>query len=132
VSSDEWRQVLDVVTSYSPARKDFIVDCELGFELGYRGEDRDMCAVRDRTNLQFLPDGNVFSCGMLVDQPDLAGYVWHGRGLHLRNAESEVTRTVTNCGGCPLRAPAASVANDGGREPLPLCIYNRLDRSQAH
>jgi MoaA/NifB/PqqE/SkfB family radical SAM enzyme len=132
VSSDEWREVLDVVAGYSPSRGDFIVDCELGYELGYRGEDRKMCAVRDRTNLQFMPDGSVFSCGMLVERPDLAGYMWRGGGLHLRQAESEVTRTATPCGGCPMRVKVAAVSNDGAPEPLPLCIYNRLDRSPAH
>ena len=127
VSSREWRHVLDLVEKYSPSRADFIVDCELGFELGYRGEDRRMCAVRDRTNLQFFPDGDVFSCGMLVDRHELAGYVWSDGGLHLRQAESEVTRTVTPCGGCPMRAGAD--VKDGRKEPLPLCIYNRLERS---
>jgi MoaA/NifB/PqqE/SkfB family radical SAM enzyme len=132
VSSDQWRQVVDLAQEYVPSRKDFIVDCELGFELGYRGENLRMCAVRDRTNLQFMPDGNVFSCGMLVERPDLAGYVWRDGSLHLRQAESEVTRTATPCGGCPMRAKVDAVGNDGAPEPLPLCIYNRLDRSPAH
>jgi MoaA/NifB/PqqE/SkfB family radical SAM enzyme len=132
VSPDDWRHVIDVVGRYVPQRKGFIVDCELGFAFGNRGENFKMCAVRERTNLQFLPDGSVFSCGMLVDRPDLAGYVWREGGLHLRQAESEVTRTFAPGTGCPMRAIAIpAVYQTGVSAPVPLCIYNRLDRSPA-
>ena len=132
VSPDDWRQVIDLVGGYIPERKDLIVDCELGFAFGNRGENLKMCAVRDRTNLQFLPDGNVFSCRMLVDRPDLAGYVWREGGLHQRQAESEVTRTFAPGSGCPMRATAIpAVYQTDGTAPVPLCIYNRLDRSPA-
>jgi MoaA/NifB/PqqE/SkfB family radical SAM enzyme len=129
VSPDEWRQVLELVREYVPMRNNFIVDCELGFAFGNRGENLKMCAVRDRTNLQFLPDGNVFSCGMLVDRPDLAGYFWREGGLHLRQAESEVTRSLAPHSGCPMRATATPATHQNGdMAPVPLCIYNRLDR----
>jgi len=132
VSPDDWSRVLDLVSRYTPVRADFVVDCELGWALGYRGEDLGMCAVRDRTNLQFLPDGSVFSCGMLVDQPDLAGYVWREGGLHLRQAESEVTRAAAPCSGCPMRETAVPMVVEAGQKvPVPLCIYGRLDRSPA-
>lgn len=129
VSPDDWRQVLELVREYVPMRNDFIVDCELGFAFGNRGENLKMCAVRDRTNLQFLPDGSVFSCGMLVDRPDLAGYVWQEARLRLRQAESEVTRSCAPFTGCPMRATATPITHQNGdMAPVPLCIYNRLDR----
>lgn len=129
VSPDDWRQVLELVREYVPMRNDFIVDCELGFAFGNRGENLKMCAVRDRTNLQFLPDGSVFSCGMLVDRPNLAGYVWQEGRLRLRQAESEVTRSCAPCTGCPMRATATPTAHQNdAMAPVPLCIYNRLDR----
>jgi MoaA/NifB/PqqE/SkfB family radical SAM enzyme len=130
VSPGDWHAVLELVRGYIPMRSDFIVDCELGFAFGYRGENLKMCAVRDRTNLQFLPDGKVFSCGMVVDRPDLAGYLWREGRMHLRQAESEVTRSFAPCTGCPMRATATQTAHpDGHMAPIPLCIYNRLDRS---
>ena len=128
VSASEWRRVLDQVIAFRPRSREFIVDCEIGFAFGLAGEDRRMCAVQDRSNLQFLPDNTVFSCGMLVDRPDLAGYVWRDGGLYRRQAESELTRTATSCGGCPMRVAEAA---DGDSSPMPLCIYNRLDRGAA-
>jgi MoaA/NifB/PqqE/SkfB family radical SAM enzyme len=127
VTAAEWKRVLEEVTEFRPRRSEFIVDCELGFGFGLPGEDRQMCAVRQRSNLQFLPDGTVFSCGMLVDQPDLAGYIWRDGGLHLREAESELSVTRKSCAGCPVRTVSAA---DNQTSPVPLCIYNRLDRTE--
>lgn len=124
VSPSEWKRVLDEVVAFRPRRRDFLVDCELGFGFGLPGENQHMCAVRERTNLQFLPDGTVFSCGMLVDQPEQAGYVWRNAGLHPRVADSELTRTATSCAGCPVRT---GIVTDDKSAPIPLCIYNRLD-----
>lgn len=127
VTAAEWKRVLGEVTAFRSRRSDFVVDCELGFSFGLPGEDEQMCAVRQRSNLQFLPDGTVFSCGMLVDQPDLAGYVWRDGGLQTRQAQSELSMTRNSCGGCPVRAARST---DDLTSPLPLCIYNRLDRSE--
>lgn len=126
VQPGQWKKVLEEVVRFASERTDFIVDCELGFGHGFAGEDRHMCAVRERSNLQFMPDGTVFSCGMLVDRPDLAGYVWRDGGLYLRQAESEVTRTALPCDGCPMRVLARTMNGS----PVPLCIYNRLDRPE--
>ena len=127
VSAAEWREVLRQVSSYRPRRSDFVIDCELGFAYGLSGEEPGMCAVRDRSNLQFLPDGSVFSCGMLVDRPDLAGYAWRDNGLFLRQADTEVTRTASPCSGCPMRNVQVNDGDEDGHATL--CIYNRLARS---
>ena len=127
VTAAQWRAVLDEVSAFKPRGTEFVVDCELGFGYGLPGEDRDMCAVRERSNLQFLPDGSVFSCGMLVDRPDLAGYQWQDGGLYVRPGESEVTRTSIHCAGCPMRGADAP---DRESSPIALCIYNRLERSE--
>lgn len=125
VTAAQWRAVLDEVMAFTPRTTEFVVDCELGFGYGLPGEDLHMCAVRERSNLQFLPDGNVFSCGMLVDRPELAGYHWHDGGLYPRPAETEVTRASRCCAGCPMRATSSA---DSG-SPVALCIYNRLERA---
>jgi hypothetical protein len=77
-----------------------------------------MCAVRDRTNLQFFPDGSVFSCGMLVESPALSGYVFRDGELTRRPGNTELTLTGGECAGCPMRQ------RDG--DYVPICIYNRL------
>ena len=121
VSAEDWRRrVLDVVAAYRPERPDFVVDCELAFSYGLPGEDAQQCAVRDRTNLQFLPSGAVFSCGILVDDESKSGYQWHDNALRIRPGTSELTLTKQACAGCPVRDA------DGGS--LPICIYNRLAR----
>jgi MoaA/NifB/PqqE/SkfB family radical SAM enzyme len=129
VSIADWRSVLSEAEAYRPNHQGFIVDCELSFGYGLAGEDTGMCAVRDRSNLQFFPDGSVFSCGMLVDRPDLAGYLWRDGGLYLRQAESEVTRTATSCSGCPVREVTPTAPGESA--PVALCIYNRLDRPEG-
>ncbi|MET7418877.1 radical SAM protein [Dactylosporangium sp. NPDC005555] len=119
VPAGAWRrQVLDVVAAYRPVRQSFTVDCQVAFDFPVPGADRGVCAVRDRTNLQFLPGGAVFSCGMLLEDEALAAYQWHDGRLIRRGGDTELARTATACTGCPLRP------SDGGHQPI--CIYNRL------
>jgi MoaA/NifB/PqqE/SkfB family radical SAM enzyme len=119
VSALDWRhKVLDVVSRYQPRRTNFVPDCESAFAYGMPGEDSGKCAVRDMTNLQFLPSGAVFSCGMLVEDDVRSGYLWQDGALTLRPGASEITETSAGCVGCPLR-----VTDDGH---APVCIYNRL------
>lgn len=119
VSAADWRdRVLAPVARYRAQRGGFVVDCELAFAYGLPGEDRDMCAVRDRTNLQFFPNGDVFACGIAVEHDTFSGYVWRDGSLVARAGRSEVTETGHDCGRCPLREPV-----DGF---LPVCVYNRL------
>lgn len=123
LTAAEWRDIVKVASSYSPRRADFIVDCELGYSYGMPGEDLKMCAVRDGTNLQFLPSGSVLSCGMLIENEELSGYIWEDGKLKDKRAdETERTLTATPTDGCPLRSNSSS----GGTTPL--CIYNRLAR----
>jgi MoaA/NifB/PqqE/SkfB family radical SAM enzyme len=126
VSAAEWRQVLAQVQAYKPRRTDYVIDCELGFSFGLPGEDLGMCAVRSRSNLQFMPDGNVFSCGMLVESPDQAGYLWRDGQLAVRRADNELSRTAQLHHGCPLREGSAK--SEAEKQHAALCIYNRLAR----
>ena len=119
VSATEWRaKVLEPVSRYRPERADFELDCELAFAYGLPGEDPGRCAVRDMTNLQFFPNGSVFSCGMLVEEDTNSGYLFRDGAVLPRPGDSEITRTADGCPGCPLRA-----SGDGH---VPVCIYNRL------
>lgn len=119
VPAADWRRrVLDVVAAYRPSRQSFTVDCQVAFDFPVPGADSGVCAVRDRTNLQFLPSGAVFACGMLLEDEALAAYRWQDGTLVRRPGDTELARTTSPCGECPLR-PA-----DGGHRPI--CIYNRL------
>jgi molybdenum cofactor biosynthesis enzyme MoaA len=120
VGAHDWRtRVLDVVRAYRPRRTGFFADCQIAFAYGdVAGESDDMCAVRDRTNLQFLPSGAVFSCGMLLEQELFSGYLWSEHGLITRPGETEVSRTAATCTGCPVREDTAG--------HTPICIYNRM------
>jgi molybdenum cofactor biosynthesis enzyme MoaA len=124
VSAIQWRAVLDEVSAYRPGRSDYVIDCQMGFAFGMPGEDPGMCAVRNRANLQFMPDGNVFSCGMLVDGAIQAGYFWRDGHLSVRENETEISATASQCQGCPLPQRRSPAIDDDGY--LPLCIYNRL------
>lgn len=112
------REVLDVVAAYRPARQSFTVDCQVAFDFPVPGADPGVCAVRDGTNLQFLPSGAVFACGMLLEDETLAAYRWQDGTLVRRHGDTELARTAPACTGCPLRQP------DGDHRPI--CIYNRL------
>ncbi len=115
----EWRdRVVSVVRDYRSPRDSYFVDCELAYDYGFKGQRPGACAVRDRENLQFFPDGSVFSCGMLVDRPWLSAYEWNDGKLMTRGGETELSR-ANACSGCAFRQA------DGGFTPL--CIYNRLE-----
>jgi MoaA/NifB/PqqE/SkfB family radical SAM enzyme len=119
VPAATWRRdVLDVVAAYRPARQSFTVDCQIAFDFPVPGADPGVCAVRDGTNLQFLPSGAVFACGMLLEDEALAAYRWRDGTLHRRPGDTELSRTAPACPGCPVRP------SDAGHRPI--CIYNRL------
>jgi MoaA/NifB/PqqE/SkfB family radical SAM enzyme len=119
-----WRAVVEKVRGHEPRHGSFTVDVQLGFTLGNRGEQPDMCAVRERTNLQFFPDGSVFSCGMAVDGTMSSAYQWEGATLTTRASSDELALAQRSCFGCPAREPVIS----NSEVYFPLCIYNRLPR----
>ncbi len=118
----QWRTVLEQARAYRPSSADYVVDCELAFAYGLPGEDVNACAVRDRANLQFFPDGAVFSCGMLINEAGRSGYHWRGERLVENAGATEVSDAQIACGKCPQRDAVV----EGDHTYTPLCIYNRL------
>jgi hypothetical protein len=118
--------VLALVAEYVPKREDYIVDCQLAFQFGLPGENDEICATRDRTNLEFFPDGAVFSCGMLVEDPAVSGYLWDGV-LRRRSGTTEISLTQETCAGCPVRTLVPEYRG-ADSSYVPLCIYSRLSR----
>lgn len=45
------------------------------------GDRSDPCAVRNDSNLMFLPDGRVFNCPLFMDLPNTHSYMWTREGL---------------------------------------------------
>jgi len=122
LDKEEWLNTLNVAESWGNARSGsaMTVDCELGFQYGLPGENLAMCAVRDKTNLQFAPDGTVTACGLLMDSPLRAGYIFRDGQLFERSDnDNELTQANTTevCKGCPIRPTVLGNAA--------LCIYNR-------
>jgi MoaA/NifB/PqqE/SkfB family radical SAM enzyme len=105
---DEWRAVCDE-----------IIRCSAGLSLDVRlertfvgsGQHQASCAVRDQSNLMFLPDGRVFMCPMFIDVPDAHSFVWTTAGLMERqghDTEQSLSAPVvaTHC-------PAMPFVNEG-------------------
>jgi len=105
------------VTKRVETRPDFFVEIERGF-LG-KGDPLAGCALDDFSNLQILPDGRAYRCGLLVDQEGMASLTMTGSQLRLTRPDfgEELLRSSTplGCLACP------AVQADGRR----ACIYDK-------
>jgi MoaA/NifB/PqqE/SkfB family radical SAM enzyme len=115
--SAEWRGLVDRIGSRRESRPDFFVEVERGF----LSDDSPLtgCALTDFSNLQILPDGGAYRCGLLVDQPGMASLSMTGDRLWLTkpaNGEEQLRMSMPHgCDGCP-------VMQTGGRR---ACIYDK-------
>jgi MoaA/NifB/PqqE/SkfB family radical SAM enzyme len=117
-SQAEWQDLVRMVAERSETRPDFFVEIERGF---LAGNDRlTGCALADFSNLQILPDGRAYRCGLLVDQEGMASLAMSGDQLRLARPETgeELLRlsTPSGCDACP------AVQADGRR----ACIYDKV------
>jgi MoaA/NifB/PqqE/SkfB family radical SAM enzyme len=131
VPPEQWEQVVSRIANYKPRRVGFEIECQVGSLPAKApwapGVDPRVCAVRDRSNLQFMPDGRVFSCGLLVDTPPLAAYRWDGERLLERAAPSELSVCCAFDGsGCPARQQL--LGEPATAQHIPVCIYERVVR----
>ncbi len=126
-----WEQVVSRIAEYTPNRTGLEIECQVGLLPAKTpwssGIDPRACAVRSRANLQFMPDGQVFSCGLLVDTPSLAAYRWDGQHLLKRAAPTELSVCCAFEGaGCPARLDL--LGEPATAERVPVCIYERVVR----
>ncbi len=126
-----WLELCDQVRDYRPSRPDLDVQCQLAY--ARRGPtsglalDVNACAVRDRTNLQFMPDGSVYACGLLVDRPGMNAYRWVNQSLRISMTPSELTLCRSHEPGCPARREVlGEVFTEEAADYTPLCIYQRF------
>jgi MoaA/NifB/PqqE/SkfB family radical SAM enzyme len=114
----EWEKLVRTIAERTEKRPDFFVEIERGF----LGEDDLLtgCALKDFSNLQILPDGRAYRCGMLVDQEGMASLAMTGDQLRLthRDKGEELLKSSmpSGCGTCP------AVQADGRR----ACIYDKV------
>lgn len=88
------------------------------------------CAVRERSNLMFLPDQRVYMCMMFIDVPGSHSFLWTKEGLvsnpHL-NSEQRLAQLSTATSGCP----AIGLVNRGlaaqasANDLVVNCIYEK-------
>jgi MoaA/NifB/PqqE/SkfB family radical SAM enzyme len=119
---EEWADLVRSVAERAERRPDFFVEIERGF----LGESDELagCALEDFSNLQILPDGRAYRCGLLVDQEGMASLTMADDQLQMSRPGfgEELLRSTTQpgCDACPaMRA-------DGRR----ACIYDKV--SSAH
>jgi MoaA/NifB/PqqE/SkfB family radical SAM enzyme len=115
---EEWQDVVRLVAERVETRPGFFVEIERGFLT--QDDPLIGCALDNFSNLQILPDGRAYRCGLLVDQVGMASLTMTGDQLRLtrRRFGEELLKSpaVSDCDTCPaMRA-------DGRR----ACIYDKV------
>lgn len=119
----EWQSLVRVIAERAQTRPDFFVEIERGF----LAEDDRLtgCALEDLSNLQILPDGRAYRCGLLVDQESMASLAMTGDQLRLLRPEMGEERlrssTPSGCDACP------ALQADGRR----ACIYDKVSSAAS-
>jgi MoaA/NifB/PqqE/SkfB family radical SAM enzyme len=114
----EWEELVRRVANRVETRPDFFVEIERGI----LAEDDRLtgCALEDFSNLQILPDGRAYRCGLLVDRVEMASLAMIGDQLRLtrpRFGEELLKSSVrSGCDACP------AMQADGRR----ACIYDKV------
>ena len=102
-------------------RPDFFVEIERGI----LADDDPLtgCALEDFSNLQILPEGRAYRCGMLVDQEGMASLAMTGDQLRLTRPEigEEPLRSSmpSGCDTCPACKPTAGAPASTTRSVRP-------------
>jgi MoaA/NifB/PqqE/SkfB family radical SAM enzyme len=114
---EEWQNLVRMLAERVETRPDFFVEIERGFLAA--DERLTGCALEDFSNLQILPDGRAYRCGLLVDQEGMASLAMTGDQLRLTRPGfgEELLKSLTpsGCDACP------AVRADSRR----ACIYDK-------
>jgi MoaA/NifB/PqqE/SkfB family radical SAM enzyme len=115
---EEWEKLVRTIADRVETQPDFFVEIERGF----LADDDPLtgCALEDFSNLQILPDGRAYRCGLLVDQEGMASLAMTDDQLRLTRPDmgEELLRSSmpSGCDTCP------AVQADGRR----ACIYDKV------
>lgn len=114
----EWLDLVTVISKRAEARSDLFVEIERGFLA--EGEPLTECALPVFSNLQILPDGRAYRCGLLVDQVGMASLAMRDDQLLLTRpgfGEDRLEAAMSaTCSSCPV------MQADGRR----ACIYDKV------
>ena len=113
----DWRELTSAVTSRTETRADFFVEVERGFLAP--GQDLAGCALEDTSNLQILPDGRAYRCGLLVDRSDMASLFLVADSLLVLapdSGEERLRKDLAGCDSCPA-------VHASGRR---ACIFDKV------
>jgi MoaA/NifB/PqqE/SkfB family radical SAM enzyme len=114
----KWVELTHWIGQRAERRPDFFVEIEKGFLAA--GESLADCALADFSNLQIMPDGRAYRCGLLVDQEEMASLALTGSQLVMTrpgHGEERLRRDwLTSCDSCPV------MRADGRR----ACIYDKV------
>lgn len=119
---DEWESLVGRVESRKEQRPGFFVEIERGFLA--EGESLTDCALADFSNLEVMPDGRAYRCGLLVDQPEMASLSMAADMLLVTRpgyGEEVLRSMLPSCDGCPVKQA------DGRR----ACIYDKASSASA-
>jgi MoaA/NifB/PqqE/SkfB family radical SAM enzyme len=118
----EWLELIRRVARLE-RRSDFFVE----IERGYLVDDERLtgCALEDFSNLQILPDGRAYRCGLLIDQEEMASLAMTGDQLRLTGPGHGEERLradwLSTCDSCPV------MRADGRR----ACIYDKVSTAPS-
>jgi hypothetical protein len=113
---DTWQALTRRIGQRADRGPDFFVEIERGF----LEPDQPLtnCALVGFSNLQIMPDGRAFRCGLLADQAEMASLVMTDGELRRPRPdcgeEKYVPSPESACDGCPVK--------DGRR----ACIYDKV------
>ncbi len=132
-SINEWKETLKIIRqSSSKIRTKLRVENTFIFEQN-RGPIR--CAVRDKSNLMFLPDGRVYMCMMFIDVPNSHSFLWTQSGLQANHSNSSEQRLVMRQSdeGCPAMSYVNPSVVEGALENNALiqCIYQKEELASS-
>lgn len=123
----EWMAVCEDMTRSTTGRN---ITARIDRSLVPRGSQTGYCAVRHGDSAMFLPDGRVFGCALMMDEPNAHSYVWsHGslkRNL-LGTSELELVESVrgSECPAVMLTQPdRAHLAAQSGKSVG--CVYEKM------
>lgn len=96
----DWQKVCSEIDTIAPS-----LTTAIRLERTFvRGGNLLHCAVREQSNLMFLPDRRVYMCMMFIDIPGSHSFTWTENGLIPNkgaNSEQQMAATVGLQGGCP-------------------------------
>ena len=139
VTPDEWTEVCNIVARHTPRRSGFAVECQAAFvSVTQRHQwatsvNENACSVRSFENLQFMPDGRVYICGLLVDIPDINTFTWSGSEL-IPSSAYRTERTICadyHGPGCPARLTMSRDLRYDKDRFVPVCIYERIENKRG-